>query len=105
MLHNGSLVACSNAEHYQSDCIKDEEDMQKDQFFKRVKGPMDNYEDWYYLVRDADGQLSVEHSWCHVTPSLQSDSGSEIYTIEDFMKSRNVHTGAQVALRDRLAED
>lgn len=76
--------------------------MADEQFYKRVKGPMNNYEDWYYLCQTENGAIEVRHVWSHVSPQLQTNSGSQSYTLDDFMKSQVVHTGAQIALRERL---
>jgi len=62
---------------------------------------MDNYEDCYYLAKLEDGQLQVEHSWSHVTPSLKSDSGSQTYTMDEFTQSTDVHSNAQIAPEGR----
>lgn len=66
--------------------------------YKRVKGPMDNYEDWYYLYQTEAGPI-VRHEWSHVSPSLSQNHGSKDYSIQDFMVSDEVHTAAKVELR------
>ena len=96
-------LACRHASNYLAG-PEYEEDMEKKLLYKRVKGPMDNYEDWYYLVKLDDGQLQVEHSWSHVTPSLKIDSGSQTYTVDEFTQSTDVHSNAQIALKDALAK-
>ncbi|SDF03160.1 hypothetical protein [Sulfitobacter delicatus] len=77
--------------------------MAKTQFYKRVKGPMDNYEDWYYLETKPDGSQEVLHDWSHVTPSLKTNSGSKSYTVEDFLAAEDVRVDAKTALREHLA--
>lgn len=76
--------------------------MPKVQFYSRVKGPMDNYEDWYYLEKLETGEYQVTHSWSHVTPKLKSNSGSKTYSVTEFMGSPDVHTGAKTELDKRL---
>lgn len=76
--------------------------MASEQFYKRVKGPMDNYEDWYEFEELPSGQQLVTHSWSHVTPSLASNSGSKTYTVEEFLNSTDANTNAQVELRNAL---
>lgn len=75
------------------------------QFYKRVKGPMDNYEDWYYLKQGDDGALVVEHVWSYVSPSLSQDHGREEYSITDFMSKKGADTGAKIALKNLLKEE
>lgn len=76
--------------------------MPSEQFYQRVKGPSDNYEDWYDLEERPGGQLVVIHSWSHVTPSLASNSGSKTYSVEDFLNSSEASTNARVELRKVL---
>ncbi|WP_170367828.1 hypothetical protein [Ruegeria arenilitoris] len=76
--------------------------MKKVEIYKRVKGPMDNYEDWYYLQADEESFFSVLHEWSHVSPNLKTNTGSKQYTIEDFLASSDVHTGAQAAVREKM---
>ena len=44
-------------------------------------------EDWWHLVTDDEGEQSVLHEWSHVNPyrSGKGDSGSQAYSIEDFL--------------------
>ena len=58
----------------------------KIQFHFRAKGPMANYEDWYYLVIADDGSQSVEHEWDHVNPykSSQANKGTKKYSLDAF---------------------
>lgn len=76
--------------------------MPSEQFYKRIKGPMDNYEDWYDLEELPGGQQVVTHSWSYVTPSLASNSGSETYSVDEFLNSTEANTNAQVELRRLL---
>ena len=71
------------------------------QFYERIKGPMNNYEDWY-SYRIENGKLIVTHTWSHVSPSLSQNSGSNEYSLESFFEDSNVHSGAKAALRDVL---
>jgi hypothetical protein len=71
------------------------------QFFERIKGPMNNYEDWY-SYRIENGHVIVTHDWSHVSPSLSANHGSKEYTFEEFQKSEEVHVGAKVALDEAL---
>lgn len=76
--------------------------MAKKQFYKRVKGPMQNYEDWYYFEEQPDGTRVVTHEWSHVSPRLESNSGSKAYSVDEFLDDREVSTSAQHALREML---
>jgi len=71
-------------------------------FFERIKGPMDNYEDWYHYDVEND-QVIVTHSWSHVSPKLSSSSGSKKYTLDEFKISKDVDHGAKIALDKALA--
>lgn len=72
-------------------------------FFEQIKGPMDNYEDWYEYDVEND-QIIVTHSWSHVSPRLSSSSGSKKYTLDEFKFSNDVDRSAKVALDKALAE-
>jgi len=76
--------------------------MARKEFYKRVKGPMDNYEDWYILDDTQDAKLLVIHQWSHVTHKLAVNSGSNTYTVEEFLGDPAVSTDAQRALRAYL---
>lgn len=78
--------------------------MSNKQFYERVKGPMNNYEDWYSYSND-DGELTITHSWCHVSPSLESNQGTKTYTLEEFRKSTDVRSDAKAALDRALKEE
>jgi hypothetical protein len=80
------------------------EGMEKEKFHQRIKGPMNNYEDWYHLVKAEDGQLHVEHSWSYVSPSLKGDDGTQTYTVDEFMQSKGVDAAAKVALEKWLTK-
>lgn len=75
--------------------------MSNTKFYERIKGPMNNYEDWYYFRIEGDAVI-ITHSWSHVSPSLSSDHGEKEYTLEDFKRSDDVHIGAKVALDEAL---
>jgi hypothetical protein len=71
------------------------------QFFERIKGPMNNYEDWYSYRNENDG-IIVTHTWSHVSPNLSANHGSKDYTVDEFQKSEDVHAGAKVTLDEAL---
>ena len=71
------------------------------QFFERIKGPMNNYEDWY-SYRIENDRVIVTHTWSHVSPSLSANHGSKEYSIDEFQKSEDVHVGAKVAFDEAL---
>lgn len=73
-------------------------------FFEQIKGPMNNYEDWYEYGVEND-QVIVTHSWSHVSPKLSSSSGSKKYTLDDFKISNDVDHSAKVALEKALASE
>jgi hypothetical protein len=77
--------------------------MANEEFYKRVKGPMQNYEDWYYLTKTEEGAGEVVHQWSHVSPKLQSNSGSKKYTVDEFLGTADVDIGAKAALKEWLA--
>jgi hypothetical protein len=78
--------------------------MAREEFYKRVKGPMQNYEDWYYLIVAELGTLEVVHDWSHVSPRLQTNSGSKKYTVDEFLSDEGVDSSAKTALKARLAQ-
>lgn len=76
--------------------------MKRTEFFKRVKGHLSQYEDWYYLVEEEDGNKYVEHDWDHVTVGdLSQNVGTKRYTVEEFLRGDH-YTGAQTALEKLL---
>jgi len=78
--------------------------MASKQFYERIKGPMNNYEDWYsYSIED--GEVTITHTWSHVSPSLESNDGTKKYTLEEFRQNPDVRTDAKTALDKALAED
>ena len=78
--------------------------MKRTQIFKRVKGHVSQYEDWWYLIEEDDGSKYVEHQWDHVTVNgLSQDAGTERYKIDDFMNG-NHFTGAKTALEAYLRQ-
>lgn len=78
--------------------------MASKQFYERIKGPMNNYEDWYSYSKD-DGAVTITHTWSHVSPSLEANHGSKTYTLEEFQKNPDIRTDAKTALDKALAED
>lgn len=75
--------------------------MASKQFFERIKGPMNNYEDWY-SYRVENDEIIVTHTWSHVSPSLSANHGSKDYTFDAFQKSSDIETAAKIALDDEL---
>ena len=75
--------------------------MSNKQFFKKAKGPMDNYEDWY-SYRTENEEIVITHEWCYVSPSLVKNNGSKEFALDDFYQSGEVHEAAKAALRDTL---
>ncbi len=75
--------------------------MSKEQFYKKTKGPMDNYEDWYSYEAH-NGKIVITHTWDHVSPSLKTNNGSKEYTLEDFYKSQEVQQEARDALTNHV---
>lgn len=76
--------------------------MKRTQIFKRVKGNVSQYEDWWYLVEEEDGSKWVEHEWDHVTLNgLAHNAGTKRYTVDDFLGGSHYY-GAQSALKEHL---
>jgi hypothetical protein len=73
---------------------------------ERLKGTMQETEDWWHLMRDDDGSLFVEHSWSHTSlNSLTTDNGETRIEIEAFLESDHPWASpAKAALREYLAE-
>lgn len=66
----------------------------KKEFYKNVKGPWMNDEDWWRLVYDADEyRLYIEHEWSYVNirkaAAAASDSGVEHLDINEFLASKS----------------
>ena len=78
--------------------------MSNKQFYKHIKGPMNNNEDWYSYSND-DGEITITHEWCHVSPSLKSHSGTKTYTLDEFQNSTGVNSNAKAALEQALQEE
>ncbi|MGX9990840.1 hypothetical protein ACS4RR_016945 [Rhizobium sp. Z1P35] len=77
--------------------------MSRKQFFKRVKGHVSQYEDWYYLVEEG-GVTFVEHEWDHVTVNgLAQNTGTQRYTVDEFLAGDHYY-GAQAALKEALRQ-
>ncbi|NOG74197.1 hypothetical protein [Roseicella sp. DB1501] len=56
------------------------------EFYKTVKGPMANDEDWWRLVYDTEKRrLYVEHEWSHVPLRGAGNSGTDEYDINAFL--------------------
>ena len=75
--------------------------MASKQFYERIKGPMNNYEDWY-SYRVENDEIVVTHTWSHVSPSLSANHGSKDYTFDEFQKSSDIDTAAKIALDHEL---
>lgn len=78
--------------------------MARKQFYKLIKGPMQNYEDWYYFEEQPDGTRVVIHEWSHVSPRLENNSGLQTYSVDEFLDDREVSASAKNALREMLDE-
>ena len=53
----------------------------------RLKGSMQETEDWWRLMRDDNGEVFVEHEWSHTRlNSLTTDSGTQRISIAAFLK-------------------
>jgi hypothetical protein len=56
------------------------------EFYKTVKGPQDNHEDWWRLVYDSENRkLYVEHEWSHVPLRGAGNSGTNKHDINAFL--------------------
>lgn len=54
--------------------------------YKLEKGHLGQYEDWWYLVEEADGTRYVEHEWDHVAVrGFDKREGSKQIEIDDFL--------------------
>jgi hypothetical protein len=70
----------------------------------RLKGSLQETEDWWRLMRGEDGILFVEHKWSHTKLStLKTDFGSERIEVDDFLaKERQWADRARAALQEYL---
>jgi hypothetical protein len=79
--------------------IQDGERMEKIQLEYRGRGPLQNNEDWYYLVFQDDGSISVEHEWQHMNPykGTTTSEGTESFDFDEFRASANgIRLSAQI---------
>ncbi|MEO1719053.1 MAG: hypothetical protein AAFR23_02370 [Pseudomonadota bacterium] len=79
--------------------------MSRELFHQSAKGTMGEKEDWFYIVRQADGRLCIEHEWDYVRLSKLSaepDRGSKRVTIEAFLAS-DAPAAAKGKLRELLS--
>lgn len=76
------------------------------QLAQRLKGSMQETEDWWHLKRDEDGVLFVEHSWSHTKLSnFTTDAGERRIEIDAFLEGDNPRAAeARDALRAYLAK-
>lgn len=71
------------------------------ELYKKVKGHMGQYEDWWNLRENEEG-MHVVHSWNHVTVRTSAvQDGSKTYSIEDFLADDHPEP-AKKALREHL---
>lgn len=74
-------------------------------FHKQEKGHLGQYEDWWYLETDDNGEQIIEHRWDHVSVGGGgADRGSEKTEVRDFL-SGNHNAKAQEKLAEILNED
>ena len=73
-------------------------------FYKRTKGNMGQYEDWWTLRTEGEQQV-VTHSWSHIKlKGLETNEGQRSYTQEEFL-SGDHDAGAQAALRALISQN
>lgn len=71
------------------------------QFYKRTKGHLGQYEDWWNL-NEKDGIKTVTHLWSHTKVNgLNTNSGHKEYSVDEFLTGDH-HTGAKSALSQQL---
>jgi hypothetical protein len=72
---------------------------------QKLKGALQEKEDWWRLIIQDDGDSYVEHEWSHVDAYRDSkpDSGTRRVPIDDFLAG-DEETAAQDALRKVLSE-
>lgn len=62
----------------------------KELIYKKTKGHLGQYEDWWYLRTKEDGSKTVIHEWSHTQVSgLNTNSGEETYTVENFLAGKH----------------
>lgn len=72
------------------------------EFYKRTKGHMSQYEDWWHLRINDEGQQVVVHSWDYVrVGTLERNDGSKTYSIAEFLAGEN-NEQAKSKLREVL---
>lgn len=59
----------------------------KIQFHERIKGSLQEIEDWWDLVTDDNGHSRVRHTWSHHDPyrNRRPDEGEAFYEIDEFL--------------------
>ena len=59
----------------------------KTQIHQRIKGALQETEDWWRLVVEDDGTTYVEHEWSHVDPYGQRapDAGTQRILVNEFL--------------------
>lgn len=78
---------------------------QKIQFHERIKGSLQETEDWWHLVTDDEGHRRVRHTWSHHDPyrNRKPDEGEAFYEIDEFFAG-NVDDEAKKKLKALLDE-
>ncbi len=73
----------------------------KTQFHQRIKGSLQETEDWWCLVVEDDGTTCVEHEWSHVDPygKRAPRAGTQRIPVDDFLAGDH-----DTAAKDNLAE-
>ena len=71
-------------------------------YTRSKKGHLGQYEDWWYLIEEDDGNFYVEHEWDHVNVgTLAKNAGSKSYSVEEFL-SGDHEPAAKAALLKSL---
>ena len=76
--------------------------MAKFELLTRLKGPLQNIEDWWWLLVDDDtGEMAVEHEWAHtdIGDFANPRNGEKRYTVAGFLASDQPQSA-----KDRLGE-
>lgn len=57
------------------------------QFHERIKGSLQETEDWWHLEIEDSGHRRVRHSWSHHDPygNHKPNEGEAFYEIDDFL--------------------
>jgi hypothetical protein len=75
---------------------------------KRIKGTLQETEDWWNLMQHEDGTLFVEHTWSHTklnNLAAKGTDGEEHIEIEAFLADKHPWaTDSRLALQEYLAE-